>query len=151
MSQRVARMDIEQLRAMLLVAPFHQWLGLEIAELTDTELILKMPWRDEIVSNPMIGSAHGGIISTLIDLTGLYRGSEYLMNLVTHAIVGFEILFAGGLWFHATRRLVAEEGGFLYDSDDYSDELPFWVEAAGRRLHARPPVVTFRPVAGAGA
>ncbi|WOI12119.1 allantoinase PuuE [Thalassospira lucentensis] len=25
-----------------------------------------------------------------------------------------------------TRRLVAEEGGFLYDADDYSDELPFW-------------------------
>ena len=25
-----------------------------------------------------------------------------------------------------TRALVAEEGGFLYDSDDYSDELPFW-------------------------
>ena len=27
-----------------------------------------------------------------------------------------------------TRRLVVEEGGFLYDSDDYSDELPHWVE-----------------------
>lgn len=25
-----------------------------------------------------------------------------------------------------TRRLVSEEGGFLYDSDDYSDDLPFW-------------------------
>jgi putative urate catabolism protein len=25
-----------------------------------------------------------------------------------------------------TRSLVAQEGGFLYDSDDYSDELPFW-------------------------
>lgn len=25
-----------------------------------------------------------------------------------------------------TRALVVEEGGFLYDSDDYSDELPFW-------------------------
>jgi len=25
-----------------------------------------------------------------------------------------------------TRSLVAENGGFLYDSDDYSDELPFW-------------------------
>jgi putative urate catabolism protein len=25
-----------------------------------------------------------------------------------------------------TRLLVAEEGGFLYDADDYSDELPFW-------------------------
>ena len=27
-----------------------------------------------------------------------------------------------------TRSLVVEEGGFLYDSDDYSDELPFWDE-----------------------
>ncbi|HEX7945610.1 MAG TPA: allantoinase PuuE [Phenylobacterium sp.] len=26
-----------------------------------------------------------------------------------------------------TRRLVAETGGFLYDADDYSDDLPFWV------------------------
>ncbi|PHR62712.1 MAG: allantoinase PuuE [Robiginitomaculum sp.] len=25
-----------------------------------------------------------------------------------------------------TRRLVAAEGGFLYDADDYSDDLPFW-------------------------
>jgi putative urate catabolism protein len=32
-----------------------------------------------------------------------------------------------------TRRLVVEEGGFLYDSDDYSDELPFWVEVEGTK------------------
>ena len=25
-----------------------------------------------------------------------------------------------------TRKLISEEGGFLYDSDDYSDDLPFW-------------------------
>ena len=31
-----------------------------------------------------------------------------------------------------TRRLVVEDGGFLYDSDDYADELPYWVEV-GRR------------------
>lgn len=31
-----------------------------------------------------------------------------------------------------TRRLVAEEGGFLYDADDYSDDLPFWTVVAGR-------------------
>ena len=30
-----------------------------------------------------------------------------------------------------TRRLVVEEGGFLYDSDSYADELPYWVEVAG--------------------
>jgi putative urate catabolism protein len=32
-----------------------------------------------------------------------------------------------------TRRLVVEDGGFLYDSDSYADELPYWVEVAGRR------------------
>jgi putative urate catabolism protein len=31
-----------------------------------------------------------------------------------------------------TRRLVAEEGGFLYDADDYSDDLPFWTVVGGR-------------------
>ena len=31
-----------------------------------------------------------------------------------------------------TRRLVAEEGGFLYDADDYNDELPFWTVVGGK-------------------
>jgi putative urate catabolism protein len=31
-----------------------------------------------------------------------------------------------------TRRLVVEAGGFLYDSDSYADELPYWVEVGGR-------------------
>jgi allantoinase len=32
-----------------------------------------------------------------------------------------------------TRRLLVEHGGFLYDSDDYSDDLPFRVEVSGRK------------------
>jgi len=31
-----------------------------------------------------------------------------------------------------TRRLVVEEGGFLYDSDSYADELPFWQTVEGK-------------------
>ena len=31
-----------------------------------------------------------------------------------------------------TRRLVVEEGGFLYDSDAYSDDLPYWEVVAGQ-------------------
>ena len=60
--------DLEQ----LLVAPFHRWLGLNLVALTRDELVLEMPWRDEIVSNRKIASAHGDILSALIDLTGLY-------------------------------------------------------------------------------
>lgn len=35
-----------------------------------------------------------------------------------------------------TRRLVAEEGGFLYDADSYADELPYW-----DRTYANPVLV----------
>jgi putative urate catabolism protein len=31
-----------------------------------------------------------------------------------------------------TRRLVVEEGGFLYDSDAYNDDLPYWTVVSGR-------------------
>lgn len=31
-----------------------------------------------------------------------------------------------------TRRLLVEEGGFLYDSDAYNDELPYWVRVGDR-------------------
>ena len=64
--------------------------------------------------------------SRLVDLTGLYRSSEYLMNLVTHAIVGFEILFAGGLWFDATRRLVARAGIVAWPLIGILAGEPYW-------------------------
>jgi peptidoglycan/xylan/chitin deacetylase (PgdA/CDA1 family) len=32
-----------------------------------------------------------------------------------------------------TRRLVTEIGGFLYDSDAYNDDLPYWTQVCGRR------------------
>ncbi len=31
-----------------------------------------------------------------------------------------------------TRRLLVEAGGFRYDSDSYSDDLPYWVDVEGR-------------------
>jgi len=31
-----------------------------------------------------------------------------------------------------TRRLVVEAGGFLYDSDSYTDDLPYWLHVAGQ-------------------
>ena len=31
-----------------------------------------------------------------------------------------------------TRRLIVEEGGFVYDSDSYADELPYWTKVGGK-------------------
>mmetsp|Transcript_15893 Transcript_15893/g.26616 ORF Transcript_15893/g.26616 Transcript_15893/m.26616 type:complete len:347 (-) Transcript_15893:178-1218(-) len=34
-----------------------------------------------------------------------------------------------------TRKLVIEEGGFLYDSDSYADDLPYWDLENGKKPH----------------
>ena len=57
----IAPGDTQALKNLLSISPFHRWLGLEIVEQSPEQLVIAMPWRDEIVSNPMIGAAHGGI------------------------------------------------------------------------------------------
>jgi len=34
-----------------------------------------------------------------------------------------------------SRKLVLEEGGFLYDSDSYADDLPYWIHEADYKPH----------------
>jgi hypothetical protein len=48
--------------------------------------------------------------SRLVDLTGPLARSEYLTNLLTHAITGFEAAFAAGLWFAASQGALARAG-----------------------------------------
>lgn len=48
--------------------------------------------------------------STRVALTGVLAGSEILTNLVTHAILLFEILFAAGIWNRWSRPVVARAG-----------------------------------------
>src|SRR5690606_34910593 len=40
-----------------------------------------------------------------------------------------------------TRRLVVEQGGFLYDSDYYGDDLPFWCEVGLANGSVKPHLV----------
>jgi putative urate catabolism protein len=63
------------------------------------------------------------------------RGVEIIRRLTGRAPLGWYT----GRDSPRTRRLVVEHGGFLYDSDYYGDDLPFWtdVETAngGTRAH----------------
>lgn len=72
MSELPMVLDRARLQDMLDIAPFHQWLGLKIQSCSEDGLELTMPWRAEIISNPVLGAAHGGVLAALIDLTGLY-------------------------------------------------------------------------------
>jgi len=65
-------MTLEELNRALLVAPFHRWLNLRMIEADAEHILIEMPWRDEMISNPALPSMHGGILASLIDLTGFY-------------------------------------------------------------------------------
>ena len=63
---------LRDIQFALEAAPFHRWLGIKAISADEDALRLEMPWRDEVVSNPRVQSAHGGILASLIDLTGFY-------------------------------------------------------------------------------
>ena len=60
---------------------------------------------------------------------GLSAGTRHLISRLTGSRpLGWYVGTPGP----NTRRLVVDEGGFLYDSDAYNDELPYWNHEFGR-------------------
>jgi peptidoglycan/xylan/chitin deacetylase (PgdA/CDA1 family) len=57
------------------------------------------------------------------------KAVESLTRTIGQRPAGWYCRYAPGL---NTRRLLAEEGGFLYDSNSYADDLPYWVTVAGK-------------------
>jgi hypothetical protein len=64
--------------------------------------------------------------SPLVDLTGPFLGSEYLVNIVTHAIVLFEVVFAVGLWVPSVRRLLVPVALVAWPLIGLVAGEPFW-------------------------
>ncbi len=67
--KETAPLTKEQVEALLLRGPFHQWLGLTVDAVGEGTITLKAKWRPEWVVNAERGYTHGGILATLIDLT----------------------------------------------------------------------------------
>jgi len=59
----------------------------------------------------------------------LYKAIEIIEQLTGERPLGWYT----GRTSENTRRLVVEEGGFLYDADDYNDDLPFWTTVNGHQ------------------
>lgn len=55
---------------LLRIAPYHQWLGVELVSVATRRVVLRLPFREEFVGNPMIPAYHGGITAALVDLAG---------------------------------------------------------------------------------
>ena len=63
-----------------------------------------------------------------IEREHLERAIEIIRSLTGERPLGWYT----GRTSERTRALVAAEGGFLYDADDYNDDLPFWTEVDGK-------------------
>lgn len=66
------KMTEAELRERITLAPFHKWLGLDLVELDDDGIKLRVPWREEFVVNPKAGYTHGGILASIIDIAADY-------------------------------------------------------------------------------
>ena len=50
-------------------APYHRWLGVELIRADPGDVEVRLPFREEFLASDDRANVHGGIISTLADLT----------------------------------------------------------------------------------
>ena len=62
----------EELDERIKLAPFHQWLGIEVTAVNEDDVEFRVPWREEFFVNKKAGYAHGGILAAIIDSAGDY-------------------------------------------------------------------------------
>jgi uncharacterized protein (TIGR00369 family) len=53
--------------AFTLVVPHNAALGLQIIDVTDTEVVVELPYDAKLIGNPETGTLHGGAITALLD------------------------------------------------------------------------------------
>jgi uncharacterized protein (TIGR00369 family) len=58
---------LKMARAFSRVVPHNQALGIQVRELTATEVVFELPYDARLVGNPDTGTLHGGVITALLD------------------------------------------------------------------------------------
>jgi len=59
---------VKELQERLIANQFNDWMGLEIIDLDEEKIEIKMSWREEMISNPKARVTHGGILGALVDV-----------------------------------------------------------------------------------
>lgn len=62
--------DVETVQKLVEIPPFHKYLGVELVELSEDRAVVRMPFKEELVGNPLVPAIHGGIIAGLMDMAG---------------------------------------------------------------------------------
>ncbi len=71
MSQEVlSELEKQSLTMFINQIPFNHVLGIELLEVGDDNVKLKLPMREQLVGNFLHGILHGGVISSVLDVAG---------------------------------------------------------------------------------
>lgn len=106
--QRHLAEDREWIRRLFdQVVPYTRTLGIRTMEIGDGEAYLELPFRDDLVGNPMTGALHGGVISSLLDTCGgvaLWSqvGLDSMVSTVDLRVDFLRPAVGGGLRAHGT-------------------------------------------------
>jgi uncharacterized protein (TIGR00369 family) len=49
--------------------PFNAWLGIRVVAASDVGVETEVPWRDELVGSPDLGTMHGGVLASIVEAT----------------------------------------------------------------------------------
>lgn len=60
------------LKDMMKASPFHRWLGVELIQVESGKVLIRLPFREEFLGSDDRTNIHGGIISTLADITACF-------------------------------------------------------------------------------
>lgn len=64
------KIALELLTQVFLNIPFNRILGLQLAHLSDQEVIITFKMQDELIGNYVQSILHGGVISAVLDMVG---------------------------------------------------------------------------------
>jgi peptidoglycan/xylan/chitin deacetylase (PgdA/CDA1 family) len=96
----------------------------------------------EVCSHGWRWSEHW-LLSREEERTEIERAVESLARTCGERPLGWYCRYGPGV---NTRELLVEEGGFLYDSDAYNDDLPYFVEVKGTRHLVVPYTLTYNDI-----
>jgi len=67
-TQRVNRAELAMVFERAI--PFNRLLGIRVVEIKDGSACMAIPFRPELIGNPLVRSLHGGVMSALLDTCG---------------------------------------------------------------------------------
>ena len=129
-------MDNDSLKQMMEdMIPFNRFLGIRVVELSEKGVHLTLPFRDELVGDPMRPALHGGVISTMADVAGgvaVWQGLDDTRQRVATIDLRIDYLRPARLTTLVAEATVVRVGNrvgvadvriFNFDEDDVADTV----------------------------